>query len=222
MIKRAISTLSVIFTLFFLILASTPAANYAAGSLTVSPRLKKADIIVVLGGGAYENGVLNGASNERFIQGVLLYKEGLSPFILFSGGSIKSYSKKIFHTLTETEDAARPDVVEASIMKDTAEKIGIPRYSIHVDTKSTNTYTNLKTAGYIMEKRGLKTCLLVSSPAHMKRAMKVSEKLKLNCFPAPVKDYTWERSGALDRVSLFREAAWEYAALFLYRAYGYI
>ncbi|MBI5599243.1 MAG: YdcF family protein [Deltaproteobacteria bacterium] len=210
------------FTASVLFLMSTPFANFAARGLVVEPEVKKADIIVILGGGAYKNGVLSGASNERLIHGLLLYRQGLAPEIFLSGGSISAVSKKLFHTLSKSEDAAAIDAPEASVMRDISIGLAVPPEHIRVDERSTNTYTNLRAAGSFMRERGFKKCLLVTSPTHMSRAIAVAEKLGVDCSPAPVEDYTRFRTGAFDRLSLAGEVFWEYAALALYKAYGYI
>lgn len=211
-----------LFTAGALIVIYTPVANLMARPLIVKERLIKSDVIVVLGGGAYENGVLGAASNERLIRGLLLYKDGLAPRIIFSGGTINGASAKVIHTLTASSGHNGMDAVEASIMADTAARLGIPQDVIDVDISSTNTYENLKAGATYMKTNNLKTCLLVTSSTHMLRSMLVSKKLGMDCAPAPVADYTRLRRSSIDRLSLFHAVTWEYAGLALYRVYGYI
>ncbi|MBI5559785.1 MAG: YdcF family protein [Deltaproteobacteria bacterium] len=220
--KRALSVFSVLFTAFSLVAMFTPLANILARPLIVEPVLRKADMLVVLGGGAYKNGVLARGSNERLVHGLLLYKKGFAGAIVFSGGSVTNTAKKVFYTITATGHTAVMDVIEADIMRDAAAGLGIPKEAIHVDAVSTNTYTNLVEAGDYMKGKGFKSCLLITSPTHMYRAFGISRKLGLDCYPAPVKDYTQLRTGAIDRVVLLKEVIWEYCALALYKAYGYI
>ncbi|MDO8426205.1 MAG: YdcF family protein [Deltaproteobacteria bacterium] len=210
------------FTVTALFIMYTPVANLLAKRLTIEPEPRKADLIAVLGGGAYINGVLGGASNERLVHGLLLYKQGFANRIIFSGGTIASRSKKLMHTLFRSNDSSGVDISEADIMDDIARKLGVPENQSVSDPLSTNTYENLTDIREYMQRNGLKTCILVTSPTHIYRAYSVAKKLGMDCSPAPVKDYTSLRTSGLERLSLLREALREYAALALYRAYGYI
>ncbi|MEE9613471.1 MAG: YdcF family protein [Thermodesulfobacteriota bacterium] len=220
--RRFLIVFCVAFTVLVLVVMFTPVANYMARPLVVAPKDREADLIVVLGGGVFPNGLLGGGSNERLIHGLLLYKEGRAPKIIFSGGSIIKTSAKILHTITRSEDTSRIDAVEADIMKDISVRLGIPAGDLSVDGDSIHTYGNLAAVKGFMETRGLKSCLIVTSPTHILRSMKVSGKLGLDCYPAPVGDYTPHIRGSTGRLSLMRAVLWEYAALGLYKAYGYI
>lgn len=219
---RLIKWFSIAFTAVTLIIMFTPVANRLAEPLVVrGVEPKKADIIVVLGGGAYRNGVLGNASRERVIKGMLLYREGYAPRIIFSGGTLLEPSKKIIHILMGTDEEAS-GVIEAKLMKEMATGLGIPEKDCAVDTGSLNTYENIRNVKSYMADNGLKTCLLVTSPTHMKRASLIARRLGLRFYPAPVTDSSAYRTGATDRLQLFRDVAWEYAGLLLYKVYGYI
>lgn len=219
---RLIKWFSILFTASALIIMFTPVSNLVASRLVVSEELKRSDLIVVLGGGAYRNGVLGHASEERLIRGLLLYRDGYAPKVLFSGGALLKPSAKIFHTVFGVNAGDGSKVIESKLMEDTAVKLGLPEKASAADILSNNTYENLKETKKYMEANGLKSCLIVTSPTHMARAALVAKKLGLDFHPAPVRDYTGYRTTAAERVSLFREAAWEYLALLLYGAHGYI
>lgn len=221
-IKRLVCGLALVFSATALITAFTPLSNILARPLIVEPSVKKADIIVVLGGGAYGNGVLKKASSERLLQGLLLYKEGFAGRIAFSGGSISNTMEKAARTISGTEDPSRINVVESEIMRDISLKLGIPRSALYVDAASTHTYSNIVNVKDLMRSEAFKSCLLVTSPTHMLRALKVSQKLGLDCSPAPVEDYTPYRKISADRIGLMYEVLWEYAGLVVYKARGYI
>ena len=223
MVWRAFVRLSVAITLFLLVVAFTPLSNLLARGLVVeAATLEKVDVIFVLGGGAYPVGVLGKSSNERFIRGMLLYKDGYGKELVFVGGSITSVASKLTHTLTRSEDSSAIDVTESAIMYDSAIRLGLPEVSLHLDRDSTHTYSNVVYAGEFIKEKGLKNCLLVTSPTHMYRVMRVSAKLGLPCSASPVVDYTSFRRSAVDRVALLREVLWEYAGLAIYKVYGYI
>lgn len=221
-LKAIFFGLCVIFTLLVFIFMFTPLARVFARPLIMEPDVKKSDLIVIMGGGAYPNGVLGEASGERFLTGILLYKEGLAQRMFFAGGSITDTPEKIIHTISKSGDSGAIDVVESAIMLDIAKKLDIPEAALHADVSSSNTYANLLAAKAYMEKNNLKTCLIVTSPTHMYRSWRVSEKLGLDCGAAPVKDYTGYANSAMGRLELLWKVFWEYAALALYRAYGYI
>ncbi len=221
-IKKKFRKFAVVFTVIFLIIMYTPVANILAGTLTVTPQVKKADLVVVLTGGAYSNGVLSSSSSRRFIKGLTLYREGFSSKILFTGGGISGLTKKIIHTATKSDDKTQITIQEGGIMYSTALTFGMPESEVFVDRLSTNTYENVVNTAAFMKERKLKTCLLVSSPTHMYRIMRVVRKVGVDCTPAPVGDYTGDVRGATGRLSLMRSVVWEYAALALYRINGYI
>ena len=218
----------VIFTATALFIIYTPAANLLARPLVVQETLGKAglpqgaDIIVVLGGGAFKNGVLAGASNERLIRGLLLYKAGWAPGIMFTGGAIASKAAKIVHTLMKSTDKGVIDASEGGLMGEIALKLAVPEKAAVIDHTSTNTYENLLHAKKYMDEKGLKSCIIVTSSLHMKRASLVAKKLGLLFYAAPVKDVAMYRVGGLGRINLMDELLWEYAAIALYRFYGYI
>ncbi len=226
--KRVTSVLNIIkwlcvaFTAITLFIRHTPVANMLARPLVVKETLKKADIIIVLGGGAFKNGVLAVASNERLIRGLILYKEGWAPRIIFTGGSITSGAKKIVHTVIKSPDKGAIDVSEGVLMGEIALRLGVPEDDVVIDPSSANTYENLAHARKYMGEKGLKTCIIVTSSIHMTRAALIAQKLGLKYYLAPVKDYSDYRVGGIGRLSLFHEALWEYTAIALYRLYGYI
>jgi uncharacterized SAM-binding protein YcdF (DUF218 family) len=220
--RRLFVTACVIFTAVFLVIMYTPLANRMASALVVEPEVQAADLIAVLGGGAYPNGVLGAGSGERLIRGLVLYAEGYAPEIIFSGGTIRKPSEKVLHTITKSEDAGAVDVVEAALMGEVSFKLGIPPEDVTVESASTHTYGNLVGVRDYMVTAGLGTCLVVTSPTHMYRSYRIVKKLGMDCYPAPVEDYTGFIDSAVGRLALFREVLWEYAALVLYRLYDYI
>ena len=221
-LSRLFFFFSLVFTAAFFFVIFTPVANYMAASLVVSAELEQSDLIAVLGGGAFENRVLGGASNERMIQGLMLYKSGYAPEVIFVGGSILKPSKKVLHTITRSEDASEIDVVEAELMRNVSVILGMDSAVMHYEAESTHTQANLVAVNDFMNAKGLKSCLVVSSPTHMSRVMGVVEKLGMNCKPAPVDDYTPYIRSTTGRLSLMHAVLWEYAGIMLYKYYDYI
>ncbi|MDP2689579.1 MAG: hypothetical protein Q8P48_05665 [Deltaproteobacteria bacterium] len=73
---KAVKAFCYAFTATAVFFIYTPTANWMARPLVVEPELRKADLVVVLGGGAYRDGTLSKDSNERLIRGLLLYRAG--------------------------------------------------------------------------------------------------------------------------------------------------
>jgi hypothetical protein len=67
--------------------AFSPLSNVVAGWVSTPADLGKADAIVVLGGGSeWPRGELNSTMLHRTIHGIRLYREGLAPLLVLSGG----------------------------------------------------------------------------------------------------------------------------------------
>jgi uncharacterized SAM-binding protein YcdF (DUF218 family) len=209
------------FTLGMFLVMYTPVANWLAGPLVVQEELKKADLIVVLGGGSYRNS-LTGASSERLLKGLILYREGYAPRIIFSGGAPEGLSRKLLHTVLGIKTGKKTQSSEADLMGSAASRLGVPDKDRAIDEAALDTYENLINVGKYMSENGLKTCLMVTSPTHMRRAELIARKLGLECYPAPISDYTSEMKGPFERLALFKQTVWEYGGLAVYRLYGYI
>ena len=220
MLKRILIGLSLVLNIVLILVSFTPLANRLAEPLYLKPTLIKSELIVVLGGGAYEDGSLSAPSMERLLRGLVLYREGYGTTIAFVGGTIRDRVAKIGNTLRGYGLAA--DVVEAEIMAELADRLGVPSEAVYVEGASTNTYTNLKAVKRYMEREGLSSCLVVTSATHIRRAMAVAHRLGLNCYPAPVEINLAYRDSPQERIALMWNITWELAALALYRLYGYI
>lgn len=219
---KALVWLSVAFTVFAFVVMFTPLVNWMARPLVVEEDITKADLIVVLGGGAYRTGRLSDASLERLVRGLELYRGGYAPEVLLSGGTVPNSAVKVYRTVSGVNLGGGGVVAESEIMRNYALALGFPPEDLAVDAASTNTYGNIiATIGY-MEERGYETVLVVTSATHMKRAMMIADRLGVEAMAAPVKDWPRYRKSPLQRLILLREVLWEYGAFVLYRAYDYI
>ncbi len=221
-IKKPFLYFCVVFTGFIFLIAFTPIANLMAGGLIVSPLVKKSDVIAVLGGGVYKNGVLTSATSERVLRGFLLYKKGYSDKLFFTGATIKELDKKVISSAGGTTDNKDIYALEGQTMFDTVYAMGIPPESIAYDDRATHTYANMVELKKYMEINKFSTCMIVTSPTHMYRSILAARKAGLSCSAAPVEDYTGEITSSVGRISLFYTVLWEYAGLVFYKLYGYI
>lgn len=220
--KKAVKWFSFAFTAVFLVVMLTPCANWLAAPLLEAESARvKADLIAVLGGGAYANGVLGSASNERLIKGVLLYREARAPKLIFTGGSVVGIKAKLGHTVLG-KSAGEGRFTEAGLMRDIAVGMGVPSGDCLVEDKSLSTFENLRNLKAYMDREGLKAALLVSSPLHMKRAALIAKKLGMDFTLAPAFDATMNKTTPIARIHLMRDVLWEYTALGLYWMRGQI
>ena len=227
-IKKPLVYACIGFVCFCFLIGFTPIVNWMASALVVMPVVKKSDVIAVLGGGVYRNGVLTSSTSERLIHSVLLFKRGFGDKIFFTGATIKDLDQKIISAKdggSQSDDPSNATVRrynEGQNMFSTVYTMGIPAESIAYDNKATHTYANMTELKSYMDIQELSTCMIVTSPTHMYRAMLSSKKAGLNCTPAPVGDYTGEITSFLGRINLFHQVMWEYAGLVFYKIYGYI
>lgn len=157
----------VILTVGFLFYQSRIPHRLIGEYLSPSDNLTKADAIVVVSG-----------SSERITHGVELYKNGLSSKLILSGAA---------------EDGKSSN---ALAMKIEAEKQGVPDEAFLLEEKATNTYENAKFTQELINKKGYKNIILVTSPFHQRR---VSETFQT----------VFKNSGVKFQNSPAEESAWK-------------
>ena len=81
-IFRAVKYFCAAFTAGALIVMFTPVSNQLANLLEIEPNYKKADVIIVLAGGAYPDGTLSSLSTKRILHGIKLFKMGYAPKLM--------------------------------------------------------------------------------------------------------------------------------------------
>lgn len=176
-----------------------------------------AEAIVVLGGGIGDlrgsSGVLDfGEAVDRIFQGGKLYLAGKAPLILVSGGG------------------AADDEVEADVMASILGDLGVPQEVILRESKSRSTRQNALQAKVLLEQRGIKRVLLVTSAFHMRRALAAFREVGLEPIAAAT-DYRYEDTPSEypildwlpDAEALYRTtvALREHLGLLVYRLRGW-
>ncbi|MDR3590639.1 MAG: YdcF family protein [Negativicutes bacterium] len=148
------------------------------------PGEPRGDVIVMLGGGATLDtpdvggpGHLSGYAANRLLTTVQLQRK-LGVPIIVSGG-------RVF------EDTG----LEAEIASRILIGLGVPADKIITETASLNTTQNARYSAALLEQRGLKQPILVTSAFHMRRAVLQFEKAGVAVVPYPA-DYLVNRSGA--------------------------
>lgn len=146
--------------------------NYPPRALSATPM---AEAIVLLGGatrGDTHMGTLGDLNQQadRLVHAAALYKAGRAPLIVLSGGG---------------QPEGRP---EAELMRDILLVMGIPDQAMVLERGSRNTHDNAVNSARLLEARGLRTILLVTSAFHMRRAEALFAAQGLQVTPAPT-DY---------------------------------
>lgn len=142
--------------------------------------IPSADVIVVLGGGTEANVYprssveINGAG-DRVYYAARIYKEGKAPHILLSGGEIT--------WMNSTSSTPAGEMAEI------LQFLGVPQDALWLENKSQNTRENAVFSKLILDEKGIKKILLITSAAHMPRAVAVFQKLGIEVIPLPV-DYS--------------------------------
>ncbi|WP_165396081.1 YdcF family protein [Flavobacterium sp. J27] len=130
---------------------------------------KKSDVAIVLGAGT-NSGKLSPIFKERINQSLYLYNKKITKKIILTGGFGINQLK-----------------ADSEIAKEYLLIHGIPNSAIIIEKKSKYTIENIIESKHIMDSLGLNSALIVSDPLHMKRSMKIAEKLNINCQPSPTK-----------------------------------
>jgi uncharacterized SAM-binding protein YcdF (DUF218 family) len=157
-------------------------------------------------------------SSDRILEAIRLYKKGHVERLIISGGD---------PVLVDGLQTENPSMAHA------AKDFGVPETSLILEAKSLNTAQNAQMVADLMkvkfsaEEYG-DAFYLVTSAAHMPRAMKIFAKLGLNPVPYPVDFETpfdnrsWFASSlSLSRLRYWRGFLHEQIGLWVYEVYGY-
>ena len=200
--------------------------------------LPTAEAIVVLGGATRPQkpprpwiDLLD--EGDRIIHGAQLYNQGKAPLLIMSGGRIDWQS-----STDQTRPNQNPLESESAEMAKLAEALGVPSTAILQDPTSLNTYENAVNVKKILQNRGIKRVLLVTSAMHMPRSIAIFKKQGIEVIPAPTDFLISEQEiqaeqqtiqGTLlnifpDSVSLhrFTRALKEYIGYGVYRLRGWL
>lgn len=178
------------------------------------------DVIVVLGGGLSPPGgtrnfpdLLDGV--DRLWVASKLFRAGKAPLILLTGGNLPFSENR---------------VSESSSAKDVLRDWGVPGDAIVIESNSHNTRENAIMSKPVLESRGARRILLVTSAFHMPRAAAIFHQAGLEFTPVPT-DFQTGREKP-DPLFLFlpeaqhlvrsQLAAKEWMGLLIYRLRGWV
>ena len=149
-IRRAAHVLALLLLVGLALSSAAAAFVYHYGE---TDHTAPADAIVVLGGGTLPNGQPSASTARRARHGADLYRRGLAPVIICSGGFTSGIPTS-----------------EAMACSEAAQRAGVPASAILLEEHSTSTEENAIETRKIMDAHHFKTALLVSDGFHMLRA----------------------------------------------------
>lgn len=121
------------------------------------------DAIIVLGAAAYDSRP-SPVFEERIRHGLDLYRRGLAPRLIFTGGFGGTGAR----------------FAESEVARRYALRHDIPDEAILIETHSRSTRQNLVYARDLMRANGMRRVILVSDPLHMARALRLSRELGID------------------------------------------
>jgi len=186
----------------FFTAAFTPLANALHARLVVTPRLERAEAIVVLGAGVSTLGTLSDSSLRRALLGIELQRRGLAPRLVLLGPTTG-------------------DVDEAGIRAALARSLGVRDDAIlRVIGGRTTREEAARTRAALGP--GARRILLVTGALHMTRAAALYERAGFEVLPAPVDDASGGGVSPQSRLALLVRVGIELTARVYHRAAGYV
>ncbi|MEW6179612.1 MAG: YdcF family protein [Chloroflexota bacterium] len=142
--------------------------------------LPSADVIVVLGGGtesldAPRSSVEINGAGDRVLHAVRLYRQGVAPFVLLSGGNIE--------WLTSRSTTPAREMEELMVF------MGVPQSALIIQDQSQNTAEDVQYSGQIIREKKFERVILVTSAQHMPRSVALFQAEGIEFIPSPT-DYT--------------------------------
>ncbi len=125
------------------------------------------DVIIVLGAAEYR-GLPSPVLKRRLDHALELYRQGLAPRILTTGGS-----------------GGDPDFTEGEVGRNYLVRKGIPSEAILVEPEAETTFQSVLAAGEIMARMNLRSCLLVTDGYHLLRAKRMLAERGLDVYGSP-------------------------------------
>jgi uncharacterized SAM-binding protein YcdF (DUF218 family) len=181
-------------------------ADYFVRPLWIPPDVRPAPAIVVLTAYVSEDGVLNESAMRRIHAAAGLYRDGLAPLVIISGGDPTVHSTR------------QP----ADFMAQFAHELGIPPSAILLEKESENTHSSAMHVAALCRRRGIERILLVTDAVHMRRAVSAFRAQHLSVSPVPADPWALNWETPQIRLGKFWGALHEYGGLLYYWWKGWI
>ncbi len=150
---------------------------------------RPADAIVVLGAAQF-NGTPGGVFEARLRHAVDLYKEGLAPYLIVTGGKLP---------LDRT--------TEAATARAWAIANGVPEDAILGEDKGRNTLASIEAVSRIMREHDLTSALFVSDRTHMLRVLRMASDQGIVAWGSPTLTSPTDSDERRRRKAMFHELA---------------
>jgi uncharacterized SAM-binding protein YcdF (DUF218 family) len=183
-------------------------------------RVPATDAVVVLGGLLHIPATARPdteltESSDRLWMAARLYRAGKAPLIVLAGGNIPLLGEV--------------GMSEARAAAGLLHEWGIPKEAILLEERSQNTHENAVLSKSILDSRGAKRILLVTSAYHMPRAVAIFRRVGVDLFPVPTDYQTgWHNPDTLlgfmpaaDQLALSNTMLREWLGLWVYRLRGW-
>jgi uncharacterized SAM-binding protein YcdF (DUF218 family) len=128
---------------------------------------RPADVIVILGAAEYR-GKPSPVLKARLDHGLELYRRGLAPRILTTGGS-----------------GGDPVFTEGEVGRAYLVRQNVPSEAILVEPEGASTAESTTAVAEMMRRMGMRTCLVVSDGYHIYRAKRMLERRGLRAYGSP-------------------------------------
>ena len=128
---------------------------------------RRADAIVVLGAAQF-NGLPGGVFEARLEHAVDLWKQGLAPYLIVTGGKLPA------DITTEAATARRWAIAH-----------GVPRDAILDEDHGRNTLESLEAVAGVMRAHDLGSAIFVSDRTHMLRVLRMAADLGMTAWSSP-------------------------------------
>ena len=152
--------------------------------------MEKYDVILLLGMRLYDDGTADPTTIGRVDKAAMLWKQGVAPVIVASGG--QGYNEK-------------HDRMQADVMAELLIERGIPDEAIIREDKSRTTVFNVEYTQELLGKKDF-TAAVVTTDWHMKRSLLICKQRGVIATGFPVEmphDRAWRARKRLERVYTF-------------------
>lgn len=143
-----------------------------------------ADAIVVLGSLVHPDGTLSESGEERVRAGVALWKRGVAPLLVMTGGFPA--------WMTEA-----PPATEAHAMARRARALGVPDEALRVEEASRSTFDNARRCAELLQPAGIRSVRIVTQPFHLRRSVRQFRRAGFEAHGWEIRDSLQYRRPAL-------------------------
>lgn len=164
--------LVVLIAILFVPVSNLLMVNSYKDNIVSDEQLKahKADCILILGAGVWEDNKPSLMLKDRLEEGLRLYKAGIAPKILVSG------------------DHGFPNYDEVNVMKTYLIKAGVRSQDVFMDHAGFTTYDSMYRAREVF---GVKKAVVVTQEYHLYRALYICDSLGIEAYGAKAYPYVY-------------------------------